>query len=82
MLNKYMRFYNPEEIMQENMLKMFKMFNKIMAKTHPEYRGEPIRVEKKLGRNQKCPCNSGRKFKHCCIDKKTDITIIESEKDG
>jgi len=21
---------------------------------------------KKVGRNQKCPCGSGRKFKHCC----------------
>jgi len=25
----------------------------------------------KLGRNQKCFCGSGLKFKHCCIDKKT-----------
>ncbi|MBI4763417.1 MAG: SEC-C domain-containing protein [Deltaproteobacteria bacterium] len=25
----------------------------------------------KLGRNQKCFCGSGKKFKHCCIDKKT-----------
>lgn len=21
------------------------------------------------GRNEPCPCNSGRKFKHCCLDK-------------
>lgn len=21
------------------------------------------------GRNQPCPCNSGRKYKHCCLDK-------------
>lgn len=25
----------------------------------------------KLGRNQKCFCGSGKKFKHCCIDEKT-----------
>ena len=23
----------------------------------------------KIGRNDKCPCNSGLKFKKCCIDK-------------
>ncbi|WP_137166772.1 SEC-C metal-binding domain-containing protein [Salinimonas lutimaris] len=22
----------------------------------------------KTGRNEKCPCGSGKKFKHCCID--------------
>ena len=25
-----------------------------------------IRDEKKIGRNEKCPCNSGKKYKHCC----------------
>ena len=22
--------------------------------------------EKKVGRNESCPCGSGKKFKHCC----------------
>lgn len=22
----------------------------------------------KIGRNQRCPCGSGRKYKHCCLD--------------
>jgi len=26
---------------------------------------EPIRVEKKVGRNDACPCGSGKKFKNC-----------------
>ena len=26
---------------------------------------EPIRVEKTVGRNDPCPCGSGKKFKHC-----------------
>jgi len=25
----------------------------------------PVRVEKKVGRNDPCPCGSGKKFKHC-----------------
>lgn len=27
---------------------------------------KPIHVDKKIGRNDPCPCNSGKKFKHCC----------------
>ncbi|MBM3143169.1 MAG: hypothetical protein FJ005_09070 [Chloroflexi bacterium] len=26
----------------------------------------PARAEKKPGRNDPCPCGSGKKFKHCC----------------
>jgi preprotein translocase subunit SecA len=26
---------------------------------------EPIRVEQKIGRNDACPCGSGKKFKQC-----------------
>ena len=25
-----------------------------------------LKDEKKVGRNEKCPCNSGKKYKHCC----------------
>jgi preprotein translocase subunit SecA len=27
---------------------------------------EPIRKEKKAGRNDPCPCGSGKKYKNCC----------------
>lgn len=27
---------------------------------------EPIRIEKKVGRNEPCPCGSGKKHKKCC----------------
>lgn len=30
---------------------------------------EPIRVGKKIGRNDPCPCGSGKKYKNCCLDK-------------
>ena len=29
----------------------------------------PRRVEKQPGRNEKCPCESGKKYKHCCLGK-------------
>ena len=32
----------------------------------PEQRkAEPVRVEKKVGRNDPCPCGSGKKYKVC-----------------
>jgi len=29
-------------------------------------KSEPIRSEGKIGRNDPCPCGSGKKFKKCC----------------
>lgn len=26
----------------------------------------PVRAEKRVGRNQPCPCGSGKKYKNCC----------------
>ncbi len=31
-------------------------------------RAEPVRAAEKTGRNEACPCGSGRKFKRCCGD--------------
>ncbi len=28
-----------------------------------------VRSEKKIGRNDPCPCGSGKKYKHCCLKK-------------
>jgi preprotein translocase subunit SecA len=30
-----------------------------------EQKHEPVRVEKRVGRNDPCPCGSGKKFKAC-----------------
>ena len=29
-------------------------------------KAQPKRVDKKIGRNEPCPCGSGKKYKHCC----------------
>jgi len=33
--------------------------------------GTPVRAraEEKIGRNERCPCGSGKKFKKCCLGK-------------
>ncbi len=33
--------------------------------TRAQQKPEPIRVEKRVGRNDPCPCGSGKKYKHC-----------------
>jgi|GEM_PF-2831053 len=33
----------------------------------------------KIGRNEKCPCGSGKKYKKCCLIKKQDKHVFESQ---
>jgi preprotein translocase subunit SecA len=35
------------------------------AEPRKEQKVQPIRVEKKIGRNEPCPCGSGKKYKNC-----------------
>jgi preprotein translocase subunit SecA len=35
------------------------------SQTQQKSRPEPVRVEKKVGRNEPCPCGSGKKYKQC-----------------
>ncbi|KKO19472.1 MAG: preprotein translocase subunit SecA [Candidatus Brocadia fulgida] len=36
------------------------------AEEQAERKIEPLKVGIKIGRNQPCPCGSGKKFKQCC----------------
>ena len=35
------------------------------AQDRDEKKSQPIRIGKKVGRNDPCPCGSGKKYKHC-----------------
>jgi len=37
---------------------------------------QPIRREKLPGRNEKCPCGSGKKAKRCCLDKLKTLAAL------
>jgi preprotein translocase subunit SecA len=39
--------------------------NKFGHDTQQRQVTQPVRVEKKVGRNDPCPCGSGKKYKHC-----------------
>lgn len=34
----------------------------------PEVVKQTPEKKKKIGRNEKCPCDSGKKYKKCCLD--------------
>ena len=55
-LSKITSYENPE----------LNVVNKPNTTTNKEVVREPIRVEKTTGRNETCPCGSGKKYKHCC----------------
>lgn len=38
-----------------------------LALRDPQGNTRPFRAEVKVGRNEPCPCGSGKKFKHCCL---------------
>lgn len=55
------RGYTPNELHEAGIIEEPP---KMMA---PEAKKETfVRTEKKVGRNDKCPCGSGKKYKHCC----------------
>ena len=37
-----------------------------LLKREQEKKTEMPAYNKKIGRNEKCPCGSGKKYKHCC----------------
>lgn len=42
---------------------------------------QPIRIESKIGRNESCPCGSGKKYKKCCINKTNEVIIKNHNSD-
>lgn len=40
-------------------------------------------MSKKIGRNDPCPCGSGKKYKHCCLGSKaTDVNLTTSKSEA
>jgi len=41
-----------------------------MSKSRLKGIGRYVRIGKKIGRNEPCPCGSGKKYKNCCMNRK------------
>ena len=61
----------PKEIeLQYQMIKAYDDFRySHLTKKEREADIQPVRTEPKIGRNELCPCGSGKKYKNCCINK-------------
>ena len=44
----------------------------IIRKNFPDNVFLPENKEIKVGRNEPCPCDSGKKFKKCCLNKESE----------
>jgi preprotein translocase subunit SecA len=51
-----------------------------MAGNVGDARPKPVHRGKKIGRNDPCPCGSGRKYKHCCGREVKAAPVKNSEK--
>ena len=38
----------------------------LVLKDETDQKKQPLETHEKIGRNDKCPCGSGKKYKHCC----------------
>lgn len=70
--------FKPEEsYFKRELLNIFDRYKKITTtwygyahkKELSDSRNEPVRVDVKIGRNDPCPCGSGKKYKKCCLNK-------------
>lgn len=70
-------YYNPEEDGRNSNLisiavqhEYDHLSGKVLIEYGEENKGTPMeRPKGKIGRNEKCPCQSGKKFKNCCMGK-------------
>lgn len=43
------------------------------AAAKPAVKKQPVRRTEKIGRNQPCPCGSGKKYKNCCLKEERSV---------
>lgn len=66
-------FFEKPFVMKKNYPELYEMLTKIFHQDLTNKFTYQLRdlmgfTGKKVGRNQPCPCGSGKKYKHCCLD--------------
>ena len=64
-----------ETAIQNNQMKQLEELAQAWKKAHTQ----KIREHKKIGRNDQCPCGSGKKYKNCCLKTGKYEAIIEKQ---
>ena len=60
--------YSPPKY-EESVNTVLNFSDKVARYHSPPMSIVPVRTEKKIGRNEPCPCGSGKKYKKCCLKK-------------
>jgi hypothetical protein len=50
---------------------LFRIRDDLLAQVEHERANATDAPSQKIGRNAPCPCGSGKKYKHCCLDRQT-----------
>jgi len=63
--NEVMRFINRAQI-RDNMQREVVVKNTVASSGKEDLKKTPKKIAEKVGRNDPCPCGSGKKYKNCC----------------
>ena len=60
-------------------IKLKKLISRSLRESDPEVSvSSTLRASQRIGRNEPCPCGSGRKFKQCCSRKSGEPDVTSS----
>jgi hypothetical protein len=65
-VSEYPEMKNPMFERRRHWKEEYKDFYK---EPEPVYQQTPVKKKNKIGRNEPCPCGSGKKYKRCCLNK-------------
>lgn len=65
-----------EAAISNDQMKKFEAMTKAWQEAHTQ----KVRKFDKVGRNDPCPCGSGKKFKNCCMNKKNWDELVPAKK--
>lgn len=60
-------FFESPHLLEKNHPEVFKLLSKAFNQDPTDIISPTPKLKLKLGRNSPCLCNSGKKFKHCCM---------------
>jgi len=63
-------FFEAPDVLQSKAPKIYDMMQSMYHQNTRSFLSSVARRPKRVGRNSKCPCGSGKKYKHCCREKR------------
>lgn len=60
-------FFERPKLFQQNHPKLYNILKKVYHQDMVKRLQQPYQKQKRIGRNDSCPCGSGEKFKNCCL---------------